>query len=277
MNPEPSASTQPVQSLYVEQSPSDLLRDFIACFWQAQGTGHSAIDTYTILPDGCIDVVYQQQDERIRCSAFGTTTRAQTVSIVPEATYFGIRFQPGMARYFLDMAALELTDNSADFPRLLDIDSIEIAEYERFTRRQSRIERSLIRRLIQKDLRLTPFDLALGYARRHCESIRVDDLAAICRLSPRQLERKTLDSVGLSPKFFLRILRVQTATATAKRDPSRSLADVALELGFHDQAHMNRDFRLLTGQPPTYYRSAPDKALLASNLASLTVSGFSKT
>ena len=62
--------------------------------------------------------------------------------------------------------------------------------------------------------------------------------------------------IGLPPKHLLRILRVQSTIAAIHRAPLRSLVDVAAMLGYSDQAHMNRDFRLLTGNTPAQYQLA---------------------
>ena len=64
------------------------LDPFVECYWQAHGFGNPSLDTYTIIPDGCIDVVYEQQGAQIRCLAFGTTTSVN-LTINPEATYCG--------------------------------------------------------------------------------------------------------------------------------------------------------------------------------------------
>ncbi|HMV70392.1 MAG TPA: helix-turn-helix domain-containing protein, partial [Myxococcota bacterium] len=60
--------------------------------------------------------------------------------------------------------------------------------------------------------------------------------------------------VGLSPKVIARITRFQAALRSLMRDPGVSLADVALEAGYFDQAHFIRDFRRMTGGVPRGYR-----------------------
>lgn len=115
---------------YYELRPSTQLDPFVECYWQARGSGNPNLDTYTILPDGCIDVVYEQQGSYIRCLAFGTTTSTQRFTIVPGATYFGIRFKPGMARHFLHLSPPELTNRHVELPTFLGLDHDEIAETE---------------------------------------------------------------------------------------------------------------------------------------------------
>ena len=60
--------------------------------------------------------------------------------------------------------------------------------------------------------------------------------------------------VGLTPKVYCRIRRTCEAL-TLLRDERVALAEVAMRAGFFDQAHMNRDFRLITGLSPGAYRA----------------------
>jgi AraC-like DNA-binding protein len=60
--------------------------------------------------------------------------------------------------------------------------------------------------------------------------------------------------VGLTPKVYCRVRRTCDAL-TLLRDARVPLAEVAARAGFFDQAHMNRDFRLITGLSPGAYRA----------------------
>ena len=57
------------------------------------------------------------------------------------------------------------------------------------------------------------------------------------------------DELGVTPKQFARLVRFRAALDGLER--SRSLAELALSLGYADQSHMNRDFRLLGDTTPT--------------------------
>lgn len=74
--------------------------------------------------------------------------------------------------------------------------------------------------------------------------------------SRRHLSERFGRELGLPPKAFGRILRLQRATGLLKADPRRSLADVAAIAGYADQPHLNRDFRELTGTSPTVWMAA---------------------
>jgi AraC-like DNA-binding protein len=62
-------------------------------------------------------------------------------------------------------------------------------------------------------------------------------------------------TVGLGPKTYMRVLRFQRALRSLRRDGATvSLASLAAEAGYSDQAHFNRDFLAFTGVTPTTYR-----------------------
>ena len=69
-------------------------------------------------------------------------------------------------------------------------------------------------------------------------------------LSRRQMRRRFTDAMGYGPKFYERIVRVDRFSTLAGAHPSTSLAQAAVLAGYHDQAHLSRDTRLLAGETP---------------------------
>jgi AraC-like DNA-binding protein len=61
-------------------------------------------------------------------------------------------------------------------------------------------------------------------------------------------------AVGLTPKVFWRVRRFQRAIARLAAASDTSLAELALDEGYSDQSHFNREFREFTGLTPRQYR-----------------------
>jgi AraC-like DNA-binding protein len=78
-------------------------------------------------------------------------------------------------------------------------------------------------------------------------------LARAAGTSVRGLERAFDRDYGLSPRQYLRRLRMQTACQQLVSTRS-TLAQVADRCGFADQSHFNRDFKRMTGMTPRAYR-----------------------
>jgi methylphosphotriester-DNA--protein-cysteine methyltransferase len=76
----------------------------------------------------------------------------------------------------------------------------------------------------------------------------VSAIARALGLSERQLERRFLARVGVTPKRFATLHRFERAVARATTAPSLTAA--ALDAGYYDQSHFIRDFRRFAGSSP---------------------------
>jgi transcriptional regulator GlxA family with amidase domain len=82
--------------------------------------------------------------------------------------------------------------------------------------------------------------------------ITVAEITAIAGVGERHLERLFKQYIGLSPKFFTRIIRFSTIfQLIEQQDPS--WAGLAYETGYFDQSHFIRNFKAFTGEDPSRY------------------------
>jgi AraC-like DNA-binding protein len=63
------------------------------------------------------------------------------------------------------------------------------------------------------------------------------------------------DAAGFSPKLFARLMRFQRALALLHRAPGLGLSQVALTVGYSDQAHLTRECVEFAGVTPGEYRA----------------------
>ena len=84
-------------------------------------------------------------------------------------------------------------------------------------------------------------------------SVPIAELVRDTGWSRRHFAARFADAAGLPPKAFARVLRFSRAKDLLSRAaPARpSLAEIALDCGYYDQAHFNRDFRAFAGCTPT--------------------------
>lgn len=80
--------------------------------------------------------------------------------------------------------------------------------------------------------------------------IKMGKLAEDLNLSLRQLERLFVSEVGVNAKTLARIIRFEEVHNRLVVDPGLSLAQLAYELGFADQAHLTREFKALSYMMP---------------------------
>lgn len=80
-------------------------------------------------------------------------------------------------------------------------------------------------------------------------ALRIGALAAELGCSRRHLANRFRDHVGPAPKAVARLVRFRRALALLQGGRT-TVAAVAAECGFADQAHLTREFRALTGSTP---------------------------
>lgn len=240
------SDSMPDSSLQI-RAPSAKLSRFISHYWLGMDNRDS---TYDIVPDGCIDVVLHAECGRTAVWAYGTSTRLKTEAIAP-GNYLGIRFQPGMARFFLDLPAQELTDRRAPAPRDLARDLDALFDCLGTAEAYSRLDRTLERRLECAGPRMSAVDEATRSITACNGAMRIGDLVRNYGKSRRQFEREFLQCVGITAKHFAVIARFRHAAARLSAQPARSLATVAADAGYADQSHMVRDFQRLGGASPS--------------------------
>jgi AraC-like DNA-binding protein len=266
---------------YREIKPTPPLRSFIECFWTLEDDGFVDRSTQRILPDGCVELILNFGDRFLQHADSGRTRQPRNfivgqmtgpilISAIGVVELLGIRFQPGGSRPFLNLPAHEITD------QVVELGSLSSGFERRLVRACQRAS-NLAQKVAAVDaclvsrLNESKFDahlLALAASIIDCHGlVSVDQLAANAGVSSRQLERRFLHEVGLGPKLLARIVRFQQVfRAVDQSNPA--WAEVAIECGYYDQAHLIRDFNQFAQQTP---------AVLFASQTALTESFTRKT
>jgi AraC family transcriptional regulator len=90
---------------------------------------------------------------------------------------------------------------------------------------------------------------------RYREPPTVREMARLVDMHPVHLARAFRARHGCSIAEYVCRLRVEAAS-NAMSDGARSLADIAVDVGFFDQSHFTRAFRRIIGTTPARYRAA---------------------
>lgn len=117
---------------------------------------------------------------------------------------------------------------------------------QRHSRGLNRSERSLPK---------TPVIQAIDYLRREVsQPVTLEELSRVSGLSRFHLVRAFRQHTGLPPHLYQLQFRIEEAKIRL-RGPE-SLAQIALEVGFTDQAHFTKAFKRIVGVTPGAYRAA---------------------
>lgn len=239
--------------MYAEHAPSERLRAYVECYWTSSASPAEPLLPVRILPDGCMDIIFDLATAE--GAVIGTMTHSILTLPGPRADLLGVRFRPGAAPAFLDAPARGATDERIALDALWGGFARELAERLSEARstavRLGLLDRELVARL-ERTERLNAVALhAVALVVSTQGEIRVDDLAERVGLGTRQLERVFHELVGVSPKLFARIARFRALTDALRAQPAPRWAELALRLGYYDQAHLVRDVRAFAGVTPT--------------------------
>jgi len=97
---------------------------------------------------------------------------------------------------------------------------------------------------------------AWGRLRRSGGSAPIGALAAELDWSPRRLVQEFRAGLGMAPKSLARLLRFERVIRRLRTEGHPSLGEIALECGYCDQPHLNRDFRQFAGTSPGEYAAS---------------------
>lgn len=86
-------------------------------------------------------------------------------------------------------------------------------------------------------------------------------IAAEVGISHAHLDREFTSIVGITPRALARLLRMRRLLEGIEVNGDVGWAELAIELGWYDQAHLIRDFKRHTGVTPNQYLEAQRSAL----------------
>lgn len=238
------------ESTYRERLPPAALSGHVLCVWsQVIGAGQQA-RRHRVLPDGCADLVWIGEAPPV---VAGPARGPVVVALAPRTIVVGIRLRPGAVPGVLGLPASELLDRDTPLVEIWGQAATDLAdrvgEQPTVAGRQAAAEVALIGRLGSAR---TPDQAILAASRwlaRH-PNARVATLARALEVGERRLHRRFTAAVGYGPKTFQRVMRLQRLLALARRQPQgrASLATLAADAGYADQAHLARELRALSGE-----------------------------
>ena len=263
-------NTTPSASDYREYAPPRSLADHLLCFWTQSITGDSGEYAQRVLPDGCIDIVFINDQAPV---VIGPWVRPFVARLPVATRIVGARWRPGRAPALFGVPAVELINQSVVLRDVWSCplsSSLErVSDQPNLGARRSALGAALLNLLAHTAPGDTLVNGSIQWLALHPYG-RVEQLSQWVGISSRQLQRRFANSVGYGPKTFQSILRFQRLLNSAGRRRHRpSLADLAVDVGYADQAHMTREVQRLSGCTPT--------VLFQSAQCALEMSDFFKT
>ena len=234
------------------------LAHWVKRIWCAQGTRAEFDAPEPIVPDGCVEIIFNLADpfadhrglQSLDLLA-GQMTGPVTAVATGDVDLIGVRLWPGRAGAALGLPMWQFRDRLVAASSVVP-GSAQLVEVLRELPRRQRLgylSAVLSQRFSSRPWRSTSaVDHALALIDAHRGNVAINAVARRVGVTRRHLERRFNDEVGLGMKHCARIARVHTAIRMIDEQPMRNGAAIAARCGYSDQAHMIRECRALTGR-----------------------------
>ncbi|MDF2938717.1 MAG: helix-turn-helix protein [Paenibacillaceae bacterium] len=241
--------------------PSQELAPFVKHYWTVKWDLADDEDyTQLVVPNPCVNLVVEPG--KTSCFAPGAGTFSYLMQ--GSGCVFGVKFHPGGFYPFVKEPISGLRGQPIPVMKILGISGEEL-EKTILSRKDEHVmaekmERLLLRCLPEADRQGQVLREAVEGIARDRELIKVDMLCARMGLHKRTVQRLFDQYVGVSPKWVIRLFRIQDAAERMDNGRHDELVKLAMDLGYHDQAHFIKDFKNVTGQTPEEYIQGPGSA-----------------
>lgn len=247
---------------YTEHPVPDDLRRHVQCLWVLRDAAPDAA-IQTIYPDGRCELLaefgvplrFHGTDGEVRsdqpfCFA-AQQLRPIRLQAVGEVHCIGLRLTPACSGLIAGARLPELRDHAPD---LFALDSAFAEAFSHAARASAQTELpeplwNLMRTRCAAFVPDVLAERAIEALDRADGDMRVVDLAQQLGVGMRTLQTRFLDAVGITPKEYARVRRLQALLRTLDAE-REALADAAARHGYSDQAHATRDLFRFTGTTP---------------------------
>ncbi|MBM9499950.1 helix-turn-helix transcriptional regulator [Leptospira sp. 201903071] len=170
---------------------------------------------------------------------------------------WGIKFKPGAFYQFYKKPIHSIRNRSIPIDSVFSVDvpSLEnsILSAKNDEERLETMELILLQNLPKPDQNVLWIQEVIDYILKNPDIHKVDDLANRLRIHKRTLQRQFGRYVGVTPKWVIQRYRLHEAAERLENGEDVDGIQLALDLGYFDQAHFIKDFKTIVGKSPEQY------------------------
>ncbi len=254
-------------------APPPELAPLIQHLWYVQwDVRHASPATAETLPHPNCYLIFEHNLERPiddpgvheRAEIAGVCTSKFSRSMEGYGRVFGIKFQPGGLRPFLQTSVSRLTDRVVPGAEIFGPGILALATQLRALDSAEAMAKAtagfFLERLPKADSDTVTATTLVNMILHDATILRVEEVSRRSGLSVRSLQRLFREYVGVPPKWVIRRFRLHELLERLNSGEAIDGVQLALDLGYADQAHLINDFRKLAGYAPTEYLRRADRA-----------------
>lgn len=255
--------------------PPKALKSLIKYYWVLQESGNDLEYPDLLLPDGCPELIFTFQGYYNRADldkkrffqidrAVVTGVRNHSIFVDSKKAvrthFIGVKFKPCAITHFFKMNASDLANS------VMSIDEMEDNKlgllYETLADEH---DLGSIKHLLSTYFfgkigfaKSTLTEKRAGYATnfivKRRGNVKLKELCEVLSVDKRTLSRDFGRYVGIGPKEYAMIIRMNWIYRVFNRSNCKFYDDGVFEYGYYDQSHFLKDFKKYFGMnPSTYY------------------------
>ncbi len=245
--------------------PPPSLASLIECYWVIENDSPT-IQQQKIIPDGFPEIIFHYRAPyRINISGNWENQSQQLLAgqirnhFLLENTgvsgMIGIKFKPYALSELFYLEMSEFTDKVVN---LLDVLPEEFEGiYSKMVSNSSytfkvEVLNSFLESYLHSMSKSDKIEQAVNLIFETKATLTISEIAKKINISERQLERLFKRYIGLSPKFYCRIIRFAYIFELVQKE-NIEWSELAQHTGFYDQSHFIKNFKEFTGEDPTKY------------------------
>lgn len=255
---------------FIRIIPHPDLNDFIECYWMMYSDDPAPV-VEKIIPDGYPEIIFNYRDVYQSKTIKDWNLQAPDLVAGQLTTFFYLQNTGKTGSVAIKVKPAALTqlfgicmDQYLD--KIVDLNTFPNIELKELQKRITSIESKGVMKdehqvkLVLDDyfkvLILTapknPLKAPLDLIFNSNGMVSVSEMAQAVSLGERQLERLFKKYIGLSPKYYARIIRFNYIFQLIKSEKS-TWAEIVYQSGYYDQSHFIRNFKAFTGEDPSSY------------------------
>ncbi|RTE09102.1 helix-turn-helix domain-containing protein [Paenibacillus whitsoniae] len=235
-------------------APSEDLAFFIRHYWLVSWdlTGQAPY-TQHVIPNPCVNLVVEPGKSAI----YGPGREKFGQYLEGKGWVFGVKFKPGGFYPFVKQPVSTVLERPIGIDEVFPFDVREL-EREIWAATDTEAQIAIVEQMIREKLPAKDDQVALvnEMVERIGEDHEITKVEMLCErygIHIRSLQRLFDQYVGVSPKWAIRIARIQHAAETVDLSRAHDWSKLSMDLGYHDQAHFIKDFKSIVGQTPEAY------------------------
>lgn len=242
-------------------APGTTLSSYIRYFWTLEVARKTTVElpVRTFVDDSPGAVIEfstgRQEFYPRRSMLYGQTTSPTKNTDNPSFLAIGVLFQPWAIKELFGINAHELTNQRIRLDEFLRMPFTEIISSKKTIPDIIKVLSHYLAGMADVSNQDALIRHCIRYIKTGVATITVKELCDCYRLSERQLERRFLSAIGVTPRHYIKTARFKAAIGMMADRSFDKLSDIAYRLNYFDQAHFIRQVKDLSGLTPGLLQS----------------------